>query len=56
MKQPLGKMKNRATVTVFQDNKPILQTSLPGLGAGFNFEQDMVDYSVTFFKRLHVWH
>lgn len=27
-------------------SKPILQTSSKGLGAGFNFEQDMADYFI----------
>lgn len=36
-------------------SKPILQTSPGGLGAGFNFDQDMVDHFI-FSKWLHIWH
>ena len=30
-------------------------TSLPGPGAGFNFEQDAADHGVIFLKRLQAW-
>lgn len=30
-------------------------TSLPGPGAGFNFEQDAADHSAIFLKRLQAW-
>lgn len=31
------------------------RTSLPGPGAGFNFEQDAADHGVIFLKRLQAW-
>lgn len=31
-------------MAAFQDRKPILQTRLRGLGAGFSFEQERVDH------------